>query len=325
MSNSPPPSKGLVVLAFVAIYLVWGSTYLAILFAIDTLPPFMMAGTRFLVAGSLLYAFLRYRGVPTPTRRQFLGVGLVGALLLGMGNGGVTWAEQRIPSGVASLLLAGTPAWMVLFDWLRPGGKKPRAGVAAGLLLGLGGIYLLIGPSQFLGAGGFDLLGSSVVLFGSMCWAFGSILSRQMDFPKSVMIASAIEMLAAGFILFTVGLLSGEVGQTDWSGVTGSSLVAMAYLIVFGSWVGFGAYVWLLQVTTPAKASTYAYVNPAVAVLLGWAFAGERVDARMILAMTIIISGVALITLTSTREAVEVAALPDGAITEEEVEARASA
>ena len=313
----------MVLLAFASIYLIWGSTYLAILFAIDTLPPFMMAGTRFLVAGSLLYLFLRNRGIPRPTRRQFLGVGVVGVLLLGIGNGGVTWAEQRIPSGVASLLLAGTPAWMVLFDWLRPGGKRPRAGVAAGLLLGLGGIYLLIGPSNIMGAGGFDLLGSIVVVFGSMSWAFGSILSRQMDFPRSVMVASAIEMLAAGVVLFLVGLLNGELGRTDWSSVTGSSLLAMGYLIVFGSWIGFGAYVWLLQVTTPAKASTYAYVNPAVAVLLGWAFANERLDARMMVAMTIIISGVALISLSSRPEAVEVAALPDGAITGDAVEAGA--
>jgi drug/metabolite transporter (DMT)-like permease len=294
---SEAASRRMLVLAFLGVYVSWGSTYLAIRFAIETIPPFSMAGVRFLIAGGVLYAFLRLRGERRPEPAHWASAALVGALLLGMGNGGVTWAEQRIPSGVAALLVAGTPAWMVLFDWLRPGGNRPGGAVVAGLALGGSGIVLLVGPGELMGGSGFDLLGAAVVLFGSMCWAFGSILSRSLRLPPSIMLLTAMQMIVAGALLTAVGVTSGEPGRLVWSEVSLLSLGALAYLIVFGSWIGFGAYLYLLRVTTAARASTYAYVNPAVAVLLGWALAGERVDARMLWAMLLIVGGVALITL----------------------------
>jgi drug/metabolite transporter (DMT)-like permease len=300
-------SRRMLVLAFLGVYLSWGSTYLAIRFAIETIPPFSMAGVRFLIAGGVLYAFLRLRGAQRPEPVHWASAALVGALLLGMGNGGVTWAEQRIPSGVAALLVAGTPAWMVLLDWLRPGGTRPGKAVAAGIALGGSGIVLLVGPEEVIGGGGIDLLAAAVVLFGSLSWAFGSILSRSLRMPPSVLLLTAMQMIVAGALFTTVGVAAGEPGQIVWSEITLLSVGSLAYLIVFGSWIGFGAYLYLLRVTTAARASTYAYVNPAVAVLLGWTLAGERVDARMLGAMLLIVCGVAMITLAPRRKALATA------------------
>jgi len=303
MPNPSHASRGTILLAFFALYIVWGSTYLAIRFAIDTIPPFTMAGVRFLIAGTLLYVLLRIRGEPAPSRSHWIGAAVVGALLLGMGNGGVTWAEQRIPSGAAALLVSGTPAWMVLFDWLRPGGHRPGRGVGIGLGFGIGGMLLLIGPGELAGRGGLDILGAAAVLVGSMAWAFGSILSRSLRLPRSVMILTAMQMMVAGVLLSTLGIATGEWNDLNWREVSAGSATAMGYLIVFGSWVGFGAYVYLLRVTTPARASTYAYVNPVVAVLLGWWFAGETLDGRTVAAMVIIVAGVAMITLSRASHA----------------------
>jgi drug/metabolite transporter (DMT)-like permease len=293
------PSRLLVIAALASVYLIWGSTYLAILFAIDTIPPFMMAGVRFTIAGWLLYGILRVRGHAAPTRSHWLAAGFVGILLLGVGNGGVTWAEQRVPSGVAALILAGTPAWMVLLDWLRPGGVRPVPKVMAGLTLGLVGIGLLVFARGELRVESIDTLGAFVVMLSSVAWAVGSISSRSLSLPGSAMLVTAMQMIVAGVGLSLAGVVSGEWAAVDLSGVTAPSLLALGYLIVFGSWIGFSAYVWLLKNTTPAVASTYAYVNPAIAVFLGWAVAGETVDAGIFAAMAVIIAGVAMITLGS--------------------------
>jgi drug/metabolite transporter (DMT)-like permease len=295
--DSRKPTKLRVALALLAVYLVWGSTYLAIRFAIATLPPFLMAGVRFTIAGWLLYALLRIRGEPAPTRRHWAATALVGILLLGVGNGGVTWAEQRIPSGVAALILAGTPAWMVLLDWVRPGGSRPRARIVFGVAMGLVGIGLLVYAAGNLRVERVDLLGSLAVMLSAFSWAFGSISSRSLKMPSSAFLVTAMQMIAAGATLILVGMASGEAARVSLALVSLSSLLAFGYLIVFGSWVGFSAYVWLLKNTTPAIASTYAYVNPAIAVFLGWAFAGETVDRWTIGAMAVIIAGVAMITI----------------------------
>ena len=290
-------SRSRVIAAFAAVYIIWGSTYLAILFAIETLPPFLMAGSRFLVSGALLYGVARARGAERPERRNWAATAVIGALLLLGGNGGVVWAEQRVPSGLAALLVATVPVWMVTLEWLR-GGLRPTRGVVAGLMLGMAGLTLLIGPGEFAGGRGADTLGAIVLVAASLSWATGSIYSRSAPLPKSPILTTGMEMLAGGVLLTLLGLATGELGRLDLAAASTKSWLALLYLVLFGSLVGFTAYIWLLKVSTPAKVSTYAYVNPVVAVLLGWLFANEPLTLRTLLAAAVIIAGVALITLT---------------------------
>jgi drug/metabolite transporter (DMT)-like permease len=295
--SAATPSPVKVALAFAIVYLVWGSTYLAILFAIDTLPPFLMASVRFLIAGGLLYGWARLQGAARPTANQWRAAAIVGLLLLLGGNGLVVWSETRVASGVAALLVGIVPCWMVLLDWARPGGVRPAGQVVLGLVLGLAGLVWLIGPDSLLGGGRADLLGASAVLLASFFWAAGSIYSRHASMPQSPFLSTAMQMLAASGALLLVGLTFGEASLLERAAVSRSSLLALGYLIVFGSIVGFTAYVWLLRVSTPARVSTYAYVNPVVAVFLGWALADEALTMRMLIAAAVIVSGVALITL----------------------------
>jgi drug/metabolite transporter (DMT)-like permease len=286
--------QGTVIAAFAAVYVIWGSTYLAIRLAIETMPPHLMAAARFLVAGAILYAWSRWRGAPRPTRRNWGAATLVGGLLLLGGNGAVVWAETRVPSGLTALLVAMVPIWMAVLEGLpRHGGKTPRAPVVAGLVLGLAGLALLIVPGRL--AGRVDPVGAGVLLLGSFCWAFGSLHARVADLPKSGFLATAMEMLAGGAWLLVFGLATGQAGKLTLAAVSARSLLSLGYLVVFGSLIGFTAYIWLLKATTPARVSTYAYVNPVVAVLLGWAFAGEPITLRTFLAAAVIVGAVALI------------------------------
>jgi drug/metabolite transporter (DMT)-like permease len=291
-----PPSRARLIAAFVAVYVVWGSTYLFIRFAVETLPPFVMAGARFVVAGALLYAWARARGVTPPTAAEWRGAATAGLFLLLGGNGAVVWAEQRVPSGITALLVATVPVWMVILDWLRPGGVRPRAGVFVGLALGLVGLALLVGRSAVASAEGVDFAGAGVLVVGSILWAIGSLYVRHHPRP-SAMVTNAVQMLAGGAALFVAGTLAGELARLDLSAASTRSLLSLAYLVVFGSLIGFTAYTYLLQVSTPAKVSTYAYVNPIVAVFLGWAFAGEEITARTLVAAGVILAGVAIITV----------------------------
>jgi drug/metabolite transporter (DMT)-like permease len=283
------------VAAFAAVYLIWGSTYLAIRIAIESLPPLTMAGARFGVAGAALYAFVRLRGEAAPEPRHWRATALIGALLLLMGNGGVVLAERTVPSGVVALLVAMVPAWMVLLEWLRPGGIRPRARTVAGLVVGFVGMVLLVGPGGVSGAQ-VDGWGVALVTVGSLAWAAGSIYSRGAALPPSVLLATAMQMSWGGVWLLLAGLLAGEWGRVDPAAFTARSLAAWGYLVVFGSLVAFTAYVWLLGRTSAARVSTYAYVNPVVAVLLGWAVVGEPLSARVLGAAAIIIAAVAVIT-----------------------------
>jgi drug/metabolite transporter (DMT)-like permease len=294
--TSPVP-RARVVVAFAAVYLIWGSTYLAIRFAIETLPPFLMAGSRFVVAGLLLYAYARSRGLPRPTLIQWRSAAIVGGLLLVGGNGGVVWAQQYVASGVAALLIATVPVWMVVLDWLRPAGVRPRPAVILGLVLGLAGIAVLIGPAELAGTGRIHVTGAAVLVIASLFWAAGSIYSRHLPLPRP-MLAIAMEMLAGGVILLALSSLIGEPGQLQLGDVSLRSLAALLYLILFGSLVGFSAYIWLLGVVSAASVSTYAFVNPVVAVFLGWALAGEPLTLRVLLAAAVIISAVVVITTT---------------------------
>ena len=302
--RSVPASRAAVFGAFAAVYVIWGSTYLAIRYAIETLPPFLMAGTRFLTAGAILYLFMRMRGVPAPLRLHWRSAFALGGMLLLFGNGAVVWAEHRIASGIAALLVAVEPLWIVLLEWLRPGGKRPSARTAIGVVLGFAGLVILVGP-QDLGGGRVDVLGAIVVVVAALSWAAGSLYSREAPLPSSPFLATAMQMLAGGVLLVTAGLLTGEAGRVDPSTFSARSLAALAYLTVFGSLVAFTAYIWLLGVVSPSRASTYAYVNPLVAVVLGWALAGERLDARVALSAVVIVGAVAMIIAASRQAELE--------------------
>lgn len=295
--NGAAASTMSVVAAFAAVYLIWGSTYLGIRYAIETIPPFLMAGVRVLIAGGILYVWARRRGAPRPTRVEWRAAAVIGVLLLTIGNGAVTWAEQYVASGVAALLVAIVPFWMVLFEWLRPGGVRPTLAVIVGLVMGFGGLGLLIGPGE-AGGTAVHLVGAAVLVSGSIAWAAGSIYSRTAPLPSSPILSTAMEMLAGGVALVVLGLAAGEGVQLELARVSPQSLLALFYLIVFGSLIGYTAYVWLLQVSTPARVSTYAYVNPVVAVFLGWALAGEPLTPRVLIATAVIVGSVVVITLS---------------------------
>jgi drug/metabolite transporter (DMT)-like permease len=301
LATTGRPSRLRIAAAFAAVYVLWGSTYLAIRFALDSLPPFWMASSRFLIAGTLLYAWARRRGAPAPTRVHWRSALIVGGLLLMGGNGGVVWAEQRVPSGLAALLVATVPLWMVMLDGAGRGWRRPPVQVLLGIGLGLAGVALLVGPGKFAGGHGVDPLGAGALLLGALCWATGSLYSRRAPLPASPLLGTAMEMLGGGALLAVAGLVSGEWGRLDLAAATPRSLLAVGYLVVFGSLVGFTAYVWLLRVSTPPLVATYAYVNPVVAVFLGWAFAGEPVTARTLVAAAVIVGAVVLITTYRAR------------------------
>lgn len=294
-----------VIAAFAAVYIIWGSTYLAIRYAVTTIPPFLMGGARFVTAGLLLYAWTRLRGAAAPTRAQWRAALVTGVLLLVGGNGAVIWSEQHVASGLVALIVAIVPLWMVLFDWARPGGTRPAPAVFVGIAMGLLGLALLIGP-DVLGAHGasrIDVGAALVPVFGAMLWALGSIFSRYAARPASAQMATGMQMLMGGAAFLILSAATGEPQRFHLSGVTTPSLVGFLYLVTFGSLLGFTAYIYLLGATTPAKASTYAYVNPVVAVMLGWAVAGEPFTPRMAIAAAIILGAVALITLANARNA----------------------
>lgn len=285
--------------AFAAVYIIWGSTYLAIRFAVETLPPLLMAGARFILAGLILLAWSRIRGrAGPPSRRDWITAAVGGALLLLGGNGAVVWAEQSVPSGIASLLVAIVPLWMVLLDWMRPGGQRPAWLVFAGLGLGLAGLGLLVGPAALQGTAAIDPVGATVLILGSLSWAVGSLYTQRAPRPTSANNGSGTQMLAGGVWLTAAALLSGEAGQLDLANASALSLLSFVYLLTFGSLIGFTAYYYLLAHTSAAKAATYAYVNPVVAVLLGWAFANEPVTSRTLVAAAVILGGVAIITVS---------------------------
>lgn len=292
-----------VVAALGTIYLVWGSTYLAIRFADETIPPFLMAGARFLVAGGLLYVWMRARGTPRPSAPQWIASFVVGALLLALGNGGVVFAETLVPSGIAALLIGLVPIWMALLDWLRPGGPRPGLGVVLGLFLGLAGVALLASPGLTNGGRGLSTFGVVILLGSGIAWAAGSLYSRSGRLPTVPLLATATEMLAGGAVLVGMGSLTGEWGRLQTHTISTRSLVSLAYLVVVGSLVGFTLYIWLLRTTAPAIVSTYAYANPVVAVFLGWALAGEAVTGRTLVAAAVIIAGVVVITSFPARRA----------------------
>lgn len=281
------------------VYVIWGSTYLTIKFADETLPPFLMAGVRFLIAGALLYVCVRATGAARPTFKQWRGAGIVGILLLAGGNGTVTYVEQQgVASGVAALLVALVPIWMVALGWLALRGARPSGRTLMGLGLGLVGVALL--SLHGGGAGGSALNPTAFLLvLSSGVWAYGSLLAKRVDMPASPLMTTAVEMLVGGAALLVMALVSGEPATLSLHTVSMRSLLSLGYLIIFGSIAAYTAYTWLLREASPALVSTYAYVNPVVAVLLGWAFDNEQLTGWTVLAAGVIVAGVVLITLPS--------------------------
>ncbi|HWN18508.1 MAG TPA: EamA family transporter [Gemmatimonadales bacterium] len=281
-----------IAIAFFAVYVFWGMTYLAMRVAVEEIPPYLMAGSRFVLAGAILFVWARNRGDPAPTAQQWKAAAVVGGFLLLGGNASVAWAEQRVPSGLAALLIGVMPIWMVGLEWLRRG-SRPSTQVVAGLLLGALGVGLLVLPQG--GGNGMDLLGAAVLILAAASWAWGSVISKSAPLPKSPFLATSLEMVAGGALCLLAGILSGELQEFNVTQVSSRAALAWLYLVVFGSLLAFTAYIWLLGVTSIAKVGTYAYVNPIVAVLLGWAVLGELVTWRTVVAAAIILLGVALV------------------------------
>ncbi len=292
-----PPSRFLLIAAFAAVYLVWGSTYLAIKYAIATMPPLLMAGSRFLLAGSIMLVAGRLSAsYEKPTLAQWRTSFIVGGLLLVGGNGLVVLAERHLPSSLAALLIATEPFWIVILGWLWLHGARPSWKVVLGLVLGFVGVYLLVGEQLAAGAGQHQLLGAGLVLAAAFSWAAGSIYGLRAPRPRSPVLASGMQMLAGGALLGLLGTATGE-----WRGLHPGQFglaawLGWSYLVVFGSLVAFTAYSWLMQHAPPARVATYAYVNPVVAVLLGWVIAHEALTGQMLAGAAVIVGSVVLIT-----------------------------
>ena len=285
--------------ALIVVYLIWGSTYLAIRFAVQTTPPFLMAAVRFIVSGGFLYALRRFRGDPQPKTREWRSAAIIGSFLLLGGNGGVVWAEQFVTSSLAALLVATIPLWMVLIDAFRPTGHRPGLISLAGILIGFGGVVLLIG-SAASGADTRSLVGAGVLVLASLSWAMGSLYGRNARLPASQLLATGMEMLAGGAALMLAAIVLGEWSSFELVAVSRRSALALVYLTVIGS-IAFVAYVWLLRVAPTPLVATYAYVNPLVAVLLGYFLAQEPMTIRTLLAAALIIGSVVLVSVPQRR------------------------
>jgi drug/metabolite transporter (DMT)-like permease len=286
-------------IALLALYIVWGSTYLAIRFAVETIPPFMHASIRFLISGAILFLWRRSAGDPVPTTSNWKSAAIVGTLLLLGGNGLVALAEKTIPSGIAALVISTSPFWLVLFESLRAGGTKPNWQSILGLIIGFSGVFILIGPADITGSGQhLDTASVIMLLTAPFLWSLGSIYARGADMPKSTLMSTGMQMLAGSVSLFIVSVLTGELSGFSFSQVSANSWWGLLYLITFGSLIGFVSYGYLLHNAPVSLTSTYAYVNPVVAVFLGWLLANEELNARIGIASAIIIGSVIFINVT---------------------------
>jgi len=305
MNLKPVPARNHLLLAFFLIYVIWGSTYLAIRYAIETIPPFLMAGTRFLAAGLLMYGFMRWQGIASPTRTQWGQLMLVGVFMFLGGNGFVVWAEQFISSGLAALLVSTLPLWLILLDWLWAKGPAPNGLAMAGIALGILGTFILVDPVRLV-ASDVYLPGAGMVILASLLWAIGSIYSKKIRQPASIFMSAACQMTGGGLALLLVALWQGEFTGFSLEQISAVSAAGFFYLMILGSMIAISAYVWLLQNASASSISTYAFVNPAVAVLLGWLIADETLNTRILVGAGIILSGVVLVVRASGRRNVPV-------------------
>lgn len=304
MSAAPEhrPSRTAFIIAFASIYIIWGSTYLGIRVAVETIPPFFMGAGRFLLAGTLLLLLVQLRGAPRPTARQWRDNAIIGAFLLLGGNGFVSLAEKTLPSGLTALIIGIQPVFMVLTEWAWPGGHRPGRATFIGLLLGFAGVAYLVSPWQSIATTNIHLPSVALVLLACASWAYGSIWSRHVKNPAPPFQASALQMLGGSVALFAGGLIHGDLSAFKLSAISGASLGAFFYLAFVGSLVGFSTFVWLMKHTTPARVSTYAYVNPVVAVILGWLILNETITPRTLLAAVLIVTGVVIINTQKSRQ-----------------------
>jgi len=295
----PPSSTAsmspMVLLGFASVYIVWGSTYLAIRVGVESFPPLVLAGVRHLIAGLVLYPIFRSKTGIRPTASHWRTATAAGVLLLFVGNGGVCWAEQTVPSGIAALLVATVSLWLVILDWLRPSGVRPVARVVAGLVLGFAGLVLLVGPAHLGGSGRVDPRGAGVLVFASFAWACGSLYSKHGGMPSSAMLGVAMQSLAGGVALLVASFITGEFHALHFAAISLRSWLALGYLIAFGSGIGLSAYIYILQKSTAARVGTYAFVNPVVALFLGWLLLGETITLRTVLAAAVILTAVILV------------------------------
>lgn len=287
--------SSLVLLAFAGVYVLWGSTYFFIRIGIETIPPLVMAAIRHLAVGLIFYPLFRRATREKPTPAQWRTTILTGLLLLLCGNGALSWAETRVPSGIAALLVASVSLWMVILDWLRPGGARPAPRVMIGFILGFAGIALLVGPAHLGGAERTNPLGAVILILGSLAWAAGSIYSRHNPIPHSPLLGVAMQSLSGSAGLWLVALATGELRAFHPAAVSLRSWLAVLYLIVFGSALGFSAYVYILRHSTAPRVATYAFVNPVIALFLGCSFGGESLSLRTLIASGTILVAVLLV------------------------------
>ncbi len=291
------PPQALVVAAFAALYIIWGSTYLAILIAIKSIPPFLMAGIRFLAAGLILYTWCRIKGEHTPNLRSLRHISFSGILLLFVGNTGLVFAEQYLPTGLAAIMVAATPLWFVVLDRRQWKFYFSNKKILLGLLIGFAGIVSLFAGKDNIdiSADKMKLISFFVLFFGSICWATGTLYAKYQPSNGSTGMKASIQMLTAGSLSLITGIGSGELQQFNWAGISSQSLIALVYLITFGSLIGYMSFVWLMSVRPPALVGTYAYVNPVVAVFLGWLIVHEPITWHQVLALLIILAGVIIV------------------------------
>jgi drug/metabolite transporter (DMT)-like permease len=288
------PARWLILTAFAAIYLVWGSSYLGIHFALETMPPFFMAGLRFVLAGVLLIGWALLRGAPFPTLKQWRSATIVGFMLFVLNNSLIVFAEKEgVPTGVVALLIATTPIWIVIINAVQ--GQKPTRGVVGGIVLGFIGIALLIGPAKLASGADFDPLWALGVVAAALFWALGSMYARRAPLPASSPLSTGMQLLTGGLMQLILSAGTGELAIVDMASFSAKSWLSVVYLVIFASIIGFTAFVWLMRVCPPEQVSTYAYVNPVIAVFLGWALAGETLTPLTLLAATVIVASVVMI------------------------------
>jgi drug/metabolite transporter (DMT)-like permease len=294
-ATSSPRNQALLALSFAAVYIIWGSTYFAIRVGVESFPPFLLAGLRHFTVGLVFFPLFRYVTKEKPSRAQWRTTAITGVLLLLCGNGTVSWAEKYVPSGIAALLVATVSIWMVLADWFRPGGSRPVFRVLLGCFLGFVGVVLLVDPGHLVGSERIYPFGAFALTLAAMAWGIGSVYSKHNPIPHSPMLGVAMQMLAGGGALMLVAVLAGEFRNLHWAQISTRSWIALVYLVIMGSGVGFSGYVYILKHSTAARVSTYAFVNPAVALFLGWLLGGERLTLRTFLASAIILASVFLV------------------------------
>ncbi len=303
-TEARPPSWK-ILLAFAMIYFVWGSTFLAIRVGVHEVPPFLLAAIRFFTAGGVMYAWLRLRGNPSPSAREWIAASGLGAIIFVVDYGCLFWAEQRVPSGIAAVVLATIPVMITLMEiiFLRTQRLTIRLGLA--LLVGLGGVFVLMNHSLSLGGVPINRAGAVALLVASFTWSIATILTRRLPLPASKPMSAAAQMMTGGALLFILTAVTGEFNGFKVQAVSGRAWFALVYLIIAGSIIGYTAYVWLLHYESPTKVGTYAYVNPVVAVALGYFLGGEEIGARTIVGTLLIL--VSVITITTTPKAVSTA------------------